>query len=682
MKINILPPVQEKILAIFLADQEKQWYINELIRKTKEYPNAVQYSLISLNKQGYLQSDLINNRKFYWLNYQNPFLDNIRDILVKKALLPESNQDELSSPWIKLLNREASLAFQVEVPIINRDVLPKIIHNSIGNFWYNGITYGVYYKKEDLKFLADAVERKILKDKKFVKENIRNCYRLGEKLLHDSSVSKTTNLKNMSNRKLLGLLKKFRSSYQLFLPYLMYPHLIERYFVEKIKKEVESESILTTLTTPTIHEIEEQIDMLEVAYEIKKRGWGKQTQALVGKLHEKYSWQPYWTVNARPLALDYYKDAALVLSKSKTSLPDEIRRIKKEQEDRKKNLVKTLDGIKASSTLRSFVEILQAYIYLRTYRKNIISRSHFLHMPLLKEIGVRMKIGNDIYLVSYSEMEKFLQKKEKITKDIIRKRKEGWGIIAVNGFVEIISGKKEVLEVMERFQIGKLPLAPAVHTVIKGMPACMGNVIGTVRIVNGKKEFSKIRQGDILVTQMTTPDFVPLLKKIVGIITDEGGVTCHAAIISREYAIPCIVATGNATKILQDGDQVELNAYTGTIKVYDKALKQSNQVVGKMLYKGKVKGTVVNIASDEDLKKVTSTSIIVSNSVTPQYLSALYIGRGFVVDEYSPTSHSFLYANALMIPAVGGTKIASKILQTGDKIILDATRGIITKLHS
>lgn len=691
MRNGFLPPVQEKVLVELLKEKEKQWFVNELIRKTKEYPNAIHYALVSLEKKGCLKSEMVNNRRFYSLNYSNPLLENIEDILVKKGALKDSvHKEELVSPWIKLLNREASLAFQFEVPIVNRDVLPKIIHHSIGNFWYNGITYGAYYKKNDLKLLADAIEAKIRADKNFVKKNIKGCYELGKKLIRKSQIATNQNLSKMNNKKLFILFTRFRTSYQTFMQYLMYPHLIERYFVEVIKKELlfilqkqykETllSEVLNTLTNPVYHEIDEQVEMLQVAREIQIHGLTKKTNELIKALHQKYLWQPFFTVNARPLSYNYYRDAIKVLSKSKIPLQQEIKKIKEEQDQRKIELQKTLKKIKASAHLKNFVEILQSYMYLRTYRKNIISKAHFQHLPLIKEIARRMNAKDNFGLISYQEMSDFLTKGKKLPKHIMNKRKQGWAVIAESGFVEVISGKEEVLEVMERFQIGMLPVAPHSHTVIKGSPACQGNVIGTVRIVKDKSEFAKIKQGDILVTQMTTPDFVPLLNKIIGIITDEGGVTCHAAIISREYGLPCVVGTGNATKVIQDGDQVELNAYTGVIKIYEHQIKneKDNLIKGKSLYKGKVSGLVVQIQSDEDLKRVTVDSIIVSNSITPQFLSALYKAKGFIVDEYSLTSHAYLYANTLQIPAIGGTKNASKVLETGDKVLLDATKGLV-----
>ena len=83
----------------------------------------------------------------------------------------------------------------------------------------------------------------------------------------------------------------------------------------------------------------------------------------------------------------------------------------------------------------------------------------------------------------------------------------------------------------------------------------------------GKYVELKVKKGEILVTTMTSPDFVPAMKLAAAIVTDRGGITSHAAIVSRELGIACIVGTERATKILKDGDLVEVDANEGTIRV-------------------------------------------------------------------------------------------------------------------
>lgn len=102
-----------------------------------------------------------------------------------------------------------------------------------------------------------------------------------------------------------------------------------------------------------------------------------------------------------------------------------------------------------------------------------------------------------------------------------------------------------------------------------GLPASLGRAKGHCRIVlSGDLDSVKsIREGDVLVTDATRPEMVPVMKKVSAIITDLGGVTCHAAIVCRELKIPCIVGTKRATTSLKDGQLLEVDAFKGTIKV-------------------------------------------------------------------------------------------------------------------
>ncbi len=108
-------------------------------------------------------------------------------------------------------------------------------------------------------------------------------------------------------------------------------------------------------------------------------------------------------------------------------------------------------------------------------------------------------------------------------------------------------------------------------SVIAGKVASQGFAKGIVCVVRTVNEFSKFKEGQILVTGMTRPEFVPLMKKAAGIVTNEGGITSHAAIVSRELGKPCIIGTKNATELLHDGDLVEVRALHGTVRILEKA---------------------------------------------------------------------------------------------------------------
>lgn len=102
--------------------------------------------------------------------------------------------------------------------------------------------------------------------------------------------------------------------------------------------------------------------------------------------------------------------------------------------------------------------------------------------------------------------------------------------------------------------------------ILSGMPASPGTAKGKVKIVLSPKETNKMKEGEILVTVMTNPLYVTAIQKAKAIITDVGGMICHAAIVARELGIPCVVGTKNATKKLKDGMEVIVDGSEG--KVY------------------------------------------------------------------------------------------------------------------
>jgi len=104
---------------------------------------------------------------------------------------------------------------------------------------------------------------------------------------------------------------------------------------------------------------------------------------------------------------------------------------------------------------------------------------------------------------------------------------------------------------------------------VKGVSAYPGKVIGYARVVQHVGQIDKVKAGDILVTLNTTPSFIMAMKRSAAIVTDEGGITCHAAIVSRELGIPCIIGTKAGTRLIPDGARIEVDAAAGTVRRLD-----------------------------------------------------------------------------------------------------------------
>jgi pyruvate,water dikinase len=139
--------------------------------------------------------------------------------------------------------------------------------------------------------------------------------------------------------------------------------------------------------------------------------------------------------------------------------------------------------------------------------------------------------------------------------------------LAKNNIVSNFSGVEA--EKVLKNELGTIDYSKAEKLV--GSIAQKGLVQGEVRLIISEHEVHKLLDGEILVASMTDPDMISAMKKAGAIVTDEGGITCHAAIVARELKKPCIIGTKIATKVLKDGDYVEVDANSGVVKILKRA---------------------------------------------------------------------------------------------------------------
>lgn len=166
--------------------------------------------------------------------------------------------------------------------------------------------------------------------------------------------------------------------------------------------------------------------------------------------------------------------------------------------------------------------------------------------------------------VRFHELKEMIDGKVTFSKDDLEKRQKGY--IIFEGKFMVGKSLKELLD-ENNYIYNDLNVDQEIKE-FKGQVASQGGVIkGKVQIILNSAEVGSFNEGNILVTSMTVPNFLPAMKKAKAIVTDEGGVTCHAAIVSREFKIPCVIGTKIATKILKDGDKIEVDAKKGIIIV-------------------------------------------------------------------------------------------------------------------
>lgn len=177
---------------------------------------------------------------------------------------------------------------------------------------------------------------------------------------------------------------------------------------------------------------------------------------------------------------------------------------------------------------------------------------------------INAQILNDSELRKLTELTKNIEDHYGAAQDI-EYAIEGSGIYIVQS--RPVTTLKKPSETKEKIEKEEAIVSTAgADVLVQGLSASPGVGSGTVKIVHGIEDLGKVLKGDVLVTKMTNPDMVPTMQRASAIVTDAGGSTCHAAIVSREMGIPCIVGTENATKQLSENEVVTVDATSG--KVY------------------------------------------------------------------------------------------------------------------
>ncbi|MDP3964620.1 MAG: PEP-utilizing enzyme [bacterium] len=208
-------------------------------------------------------------------------------------------------------------------------------------------------------------------------------------------------------------------------------------------------------------------------------------------------------------------------------------------------------------------------IIKRYYECRLASEGHFERFDDLARLYIsamleKFKLPKELaHLVRFLEFMDMLFSSKKPKIEEIKKRRDGYILAGGDVFV----GK--TIEEVAKKQGFLLEDSGDTNTVkeLRGTVAYKGKAVkGTVQTVFNAAEVKKFQKGNILVAPQTDPDFLPAIKKARAIIIDEGGVLSHAAIVAREFKIPCVIGTKIATEVLKDGDRVEVDATKGIVR--------------------------------------------------------------------------------------------------------------------
>ncbi|MBS4036388.1 MAG: hypothetical protein KGZ85_18140 [Ignavibacterium sp.] len=227
---------------------------------------------------------------------------------------------------------------------------------------------------------------------------------------------------------------------------------------------------------------------------------------------------------------------------------------------KRKNLLKR---IKFNKRIRELSNLSVFFSHWTDLRKINALKFIYCENRFLKEFSRRYKLNFEgLKLFDITELKKILKNRKRFNREVKKRKKLFLAIHSHKRFFTFFGSKvKNQLHHLISINININKIES-----LSGMGACSGKVKGRVKIIHQYREFYKFKKGDILVTGMTRPEFVSLMKKAKAVVTNDGGITSHAAIISRELNVPCIIGTKIATKVLKDGDLIEVDANQGIIR--------------------------------------------------------------------------------------------------------------------
>lgn len=226
-------------------------------------------------------------------------------------------------------------------------------------------------------------------------------------------------------------------------------------------------------------------------------------------------------------------------------------------------------GVWKASRLGKLIAIAREYAYLRTWRTDMIYGSGYWARGLFEEIVQRAGLPKTAApYCTYHELRAMVKTHKapfslaELTRRI-QAGKENMVSIAFDDISHIFVGKRWLAYFQKAFR--HLERKGNAAT-LKGNVAFAGVVRGTVKVLYSSDDIAKVQRGDILIATMTFPNYIPAMEKAAAFVTDEGGILCHAAIVSREMKKPCIIGTKIATKVFKDGDRVEVDAEKGIVR--------------------------------------------------------------------------------------------------------------------
>ena len=478
-----------------------------------------------------------------------------------------------------------------------KDVFGRGIEGPIYSEFRQGHRYE-YCTGEEVNELGKFFFEKILDESDFPQSVIENTFRLGDELLEFCETLAERDLKSLSAEELADLYDEYAGKIRVMRAWGWIPPLVDgievpymtdhaqealRGLLRERSREEKFNDIFSVLSSSE-EESEVRIEernrlelfrnIVEGDGELRARLSELSSDAFLAWTEEnrqeaaerirnhaaEFEWLPYAYEGPGMIPEDVVTLLRETLESGidPTAALDEMETRPKLLKERKAEVIRELD---ISDELQYLFRVLTMFMTFKDHRKGLYQRSYVKMDPVLEEIGRRVRLDlKEVKYLTRKEVREALGGKD--FKSICSDR-------TTYCMARTRDGETEFLDTAEIEKVKSELKTDEVGDVseLTGQIAYPGVARGTAKVVIVREDVEKVEEGNIIVSSSTNPDLISAMQKASAFVTDMGGVICHAAIVAREMKKPCIVGTKHATKVLRDGDDIEVDANQGVVRI-------------------------------------------------------------------------------------------------------------------
>lgn len=418
------------------------------------------------------------------------------------------------------------------------------------------------YKEEEFGELLKKLGKEVLNEKWALSDHLKQFQTARKKLFAAAAACSRAGERRAPARVLLELYERLLSAHHEFVLYIWQPwgitFFLEEWFTERLKERYpnEWEKMYEVVARPS-KAIQVQ-RMMEALWEWRLGG---RKPEQIKKIAQRFGYLGGYSANAQPWTAEEIEQQA--------GEGDDAQQLREARLYRAQNrrafrsLHKRLE--REDPLLAKVAFVIHEYVWLRTeridvYKKSMVSTAEFFRWI---ERMQGWEMGWAVH-TTRAELTAVLHGESTVSREELRAR-------SVQGYVTHVTTQRTrvITNARDRAQFLAEHLGTKDWSTVqevRGQVACKGKVRGRARVLFHARDNAVMQKGEILIANMTHPDYMPAIRKAAAIVTDEGGIVCHAAVISREMKIPCVIGTSHATKVFHDGDFVEVDAETGIVR--------------------------------------------------------------------------------------------------------------------